>query len=48
MPDRSAPVPHLERYGNGNPKLTGAHLDGELDGATAYASPELHAEPVGV
>ena len=32
MPDRSAPVPHLERYGNGNPKLTGAHLDGEMHG----------------
>jgi len=30
------PVPHEERYDNGNVKLTGAHLDGAMHGEWAF------------
>lgn len=29
-------VPHLEHYSNGNVKLKGAHLDGEMHGPWAF------------
>jgi antitoxin component YwqK of YwqJK toxin-antitoxin module len=32
----AAPVPHLERYDNGEVKLRGAHLDGEMHGDWAF------------
>jgi antitoxin component YwqK of YwqJK toxin-antitoxin module len=32
----SEPEPHLERYGNGNVKLRGFHLDGEMHGAWEF------------
>jgi antitoxin component YwqK of YwqJK toxin-antitoxin module len=32
MPSDPAPAPHVEHYGNGNVKLSGAHLDGEMHG----------------
>jgi antitoxin component YwqK of YwqJK toxin-antitoxin module len=28
----AVPVPHEERYDNGEPKMRGAHLDGEMHG----------------
>ena len=30
-------VPHVEHYGNGNVKLNGAHLDGEMHGPWAFS-----------
>jgi antitoxin component YwqK of YwqJK toxin-antitoxin module len=32
MAPPSEPVPHVEHYNNGNVKLRGAHLDGEMHG----------------
>jgi antitoxin component YwqK of YwqJK toxin-antitoxin module len=32
MATPSEPVPHVEHYGNGNVKLRGAHLDGQMHG----------------
>ena len=31
-----APVPHVEHYGNGNLKMAGAHLDGEMHGEWTF------------
>jgi len=36
MTDRSEPVAHVEHYANGNVKLEGAHLDGEMHGAWSF------------
>jgi antitoxin component YwqK of YwqJK toxin-antitoxin module len=36
MAERPAAVPHLEHYANGNVKLKGAHLDGEMHGAWEF------------
>ena len=36
MTPSPAPIPHVERYGNGNVKLRGAHLDGEMHGAWEF------------
>jgi antitoxin component YwqK of YwqJK toxin-antitoxin module len=30
------PIPHEERYDNGNVKLSGAHLDGEMHGEWTF------------
>jgi antitoxin component YwqK of YwqJK toxin-antitoxin module len=30
------PVPHVEHYDNGNEKLRGAHLDGEMHGEWVF------------
>jgi hypothetical protein len=32
MADRPEPIPHIEHYGNGNVKMRGAHLAGEMHG----------------
>ena len=36
MADTTAPLPHDESYANGNPKMTGFHLDGEMHGDWAF------------
>jgi antitoxin component YwqK of YwqJK toxin-antitoxin module len=36
MADRSELIPHIERYANGNPRMTGFHLHGEMQGAWAF------------
>lgn len=32
VPETPGAIPHEERYDNGEPKLRGAHLDGEMHG----------------
>jgi antitoxin component YwqK of YwqJK toxin-antitoxin module len=57
MPDASKPVPHVEHYDNGEVKLRGAHLGGEMhgpweffrrDGSTMRAGAFDHGRQIGV
>jgi len=35
-PEDADPIPHEERYDNGEPKIRGAHLEGEMHGAWEF------------